>query len=75
LDEAVQEFETAIRTAKKQGARIFQLAAALSLARAWAAACHPENGVVPLRQAVEAFGEDNDAPQLAPAREWLAAHS
>jgi predicted ATPase len=75
LDEAVQEFEMAIRTAKKQGARIFQLAAALSLARASAAAGRPANGVVPLRQAVEAFGEDSDAPQLAPAREWLAAHS
>jgi predicted ATPase len=79
LNEAMHEFETAIETAKRQGARIFQLAAAFSLARACtanaAAAGRLENGVAPLREAVEAFGENGDAPQLAPAREWLTAHS
>ncbi len=72
---AIREFETAIVTAKRQQARIFQLAAAFSLAQASADAGRAENAVAPLREAVEALGDDCDAAQLAQAREWLAAHS
>jgi predicted ATPase len=72
FDQAVLEFETAIAIAKEQQARIFQLAAAVSLARATAAAGSPERGIAALAEIVSAFGEDHDAPQLALARTMLA---
>jgi tetratricopeptide (TPR) repeat protein len=71
LDQAVREFETAIEIAREQQARIFQLAAAVSLAHATAAA-GPERGMAPLREIVSAFTGDLDAPQLALARSMLA---
>jgi hypothetical protein len=71
----VRDFEMAGAAAKQQQARIFQLAAAVSLARAWAAAGQPENGTAALQEAVGAFGEDDDPPQLALARAMLAARS
>ena len=75
FDAAVREFETAIAAAKQQQARAFQLAAAVSLARAWAAAGRPDNGIAPLQEVVGAFGENDDPPQLALARVMLSAHS
>jgi tetratricopeptide (TPR) repeat protein len=75
FDAAVRELETAIATAKQQQARIFQLAAAVSLARAWAAGGRPENGTAALREAIGLFGEDDDPPQLALARAMLSARS
>ena len=75
FDAAVREFEMAVAAAKQQQARIFQLAAAISLARAWAAAGRPENGTAALQEAVGPFGEDDDPPQLALARAMLAARS
>jgi hypothetical protein len=54
------------------------LNAAISLARAFAAAGQPENGNAALRQAVEAFGaeeNDVDAGRLAAAREILSAQT
>jgi predicted ATPase len=75
FDAAVRELETAIATAKQQQARICQLAAAVSLARAWAAAGRPENGTAALREAIGPFGEDDDPPQLALARAMLSARS
>src|SRR5262249_33178997 len=75
FDAAVREFETAIATAKQQQARIFQLAAAISMARAWPATGRGENGTAALQEAVGGFGEDDDPPQLALARTMLSAHS
>ena len=75
FDAPVRELEMAIATAKQQQARIFQLAAAISLARAWVAAGQPENGTAALQEAIGAFGEDDDPPQLALARAMLSAHS
>ncbi|MGA7489123.1 MAG: hypothetical protein WBW74_19545 [Xanthobacteraceae bacterium] len=74
FDAAVREFESAIAAAKQQQAHAFQLAAAVSLARAWAAAGRPENGIAPLQEAVGAFGENDELPQLALARVMLSAH-
>jgi hypothetical protein len=71
FDQTVLEFETAIEIAKEQQARIFQLAAAVSLVHATAAA-GPERGMAPLREIVSAFTGDLDAPQLALARTMLA---
>jgi predicted ATPase len=75
FDAAVREFEMAVAAAKQQQARIFQLAAALSLARAWAAAGRPENGTAALQEALGAFGEDDSPSQLASARAMLSARS
>ncbi|HEY6994651.1 MAG TPA: adenylate/guanylate cyclase domain-containing protein [Xanthobacteraceae bacterium] len=75
FEAAVRELETAIAAAKQQQARAFQLAAAVSLARAWAAAGRPENGTPPLQEAVGAFGESEGPAQLALARTMLSAHS
>jgi predicted ATPase len=75
FDAAIREFETAVATAKRGQACIFQLAAAFSLARAWAAAGKPENGVAPLREITGVFGTMNDVQGLAASREWLAAHA
>jgi predicted ATPase len=75
FEAAVRELEVAIAAAKQQQARAFQLAAAVSLARAWAAAGRPENGTPPLQEAVGAFGESEGPAQLALARTMLSAHS
>jgi predicted ATPase len=72
---AVRSFETAIETATLQQAHIFRLAAAISLARAWAGAGRPEQGIAPLRQIVEILGDEDDVGQLAIAREMLSAQS
>ena len=74
FDAAVREFETAIAAAKQQQSRAFQLAAAVSLTRAWAVADRPEKGMGPLQEIVHAFGEGDDPPQLALARAMLSAH-
>ncbi len=72
IDDAVPEFETAIEIAEEQQARIFQLAAAVSLARATAAAGRPQRGIAALSEIVGAFSDDHDAPQLPLARTMLA---
>jgi predicted ATPase len=75
FDHAAREIETAIATAEQQQARAFQLRAAISLARAWAAMGSPEKGTAPLHKVVSAFGEDDDAPALGEARQILSAQS
>jgi class 3 adenylate cyclase/predicted ATPase len=75
FDHAAREIETAIATAEQQQARAFQLRAAISLARAWAATGSPEKGTAPLHKVVSAFGEDDDAPALGEARQILSGHS
>ena len=72
LAAAVLEFESAIATSRRQNAHAFQLRAATSLARAWAAAGSPEKGVAPLHQALDAFEAGDDAPELATARHLLS---
>ena len=74
FDEAVGEFETAIAIAKQQQAHAFHLSAAMSLAHALAAGDMPEKGTAPLKDAVGAFGANDDNPELAIARQFLAAH-
>jgi class 3 adenylate cyclase/tetratricopeptide (TPR) repeat protein len=71
--EAVAEFETGIAIAKQQQARAFQLRAAMGLARAFAATGAPEKGIAPLREAVGAFNAEDDYPEVAAARQFLAA--
>ncbi len=44
----------------------------ISLARTWAGAGQPRNGIVPLQEAVGTFSTDADTPQLALARAMLA---
>ncbi len=73
--EAVAEFETGIAIAKQQQARAFQLRAAMSLARAFAATGTPDKGVTPLHEAVGAFNAEDDYPEIATARQFLAAAS
>ncbi|HEY7664380.1 MAG TPA: adenylate/guanylate cyclase domain-containing protein [Xanthobacteraceae bacterium] len=75
LDAAVRELEAAIAAAKEQQAHALQLAAAISLARAWAAAGRGENGIAHLQEAAGAFDDGDGPAQLALARAMLAAHS
>jgi tetratricopeptide (TPR) repeat protein len=72
FDRAVRELETAVAVGKRQHAGAFHLAAAISLARTWAGAGQPRNGIVPLQEAVGTFSTDADTPQLALARAMLA---
>jgi tetratricopeptide (TPR) repeat protein len=74
FDGAMREFETAVATAVGQQARVFQLRARISLARAWIATGSPESGLAPLRDLVDVLGGDDDAPEIAVARHILAAH-
>jgi class 3 adenylate cyclase/tetratricopeptide (TPR) repeat protein len=71
-DEAIRELEAAVATGKQQQARAFQVAAAVSLARACAAKGQRENGKAALREAVGAFTGSDEFPQLAIARQMLA---
>ena len=76
FDDVVREFDAAIAAAKQQHARIFQLRAAIGLARACKARGVPEQGAAPLREAAGLFGNgDSDVPELAAARQFLAAHA
>jgi tetratricopeptide (TPR) repeat protein len=72
---AVRELEAAIAAAKQQQAHAFRLAAAVSLARAWAVAGRPEHGIAHLQEAVGVFDKSDGPAQLAPARAMLSAHS
>ena len=75
FDEAIREFETAIAAAKQQQTRLFQLLAAISLARAWTAVGRPENGHPSLREIVDGLTGSENVPQLVLARTMLAAQS
>jgi class 3 adenylate cyclase/tetratricopeptide (TPR) repeat protein len=75
FDAAVAEFETAIAIAKQQQATAFQLRAAMSLARALAATDGAGKATAPLHDAIAAIAADNDSPDLAAARQFLAAHA
>ena len=70
--EAMREFEAAVASAKQQQAHVFQLRAAISLARAWDAMGTPEKGPALLHEALGVFGTDDDAPELATARQILS---
>jgi hypothetical protein len=71
----VAEFQTGIAIAKRQQSAAFQLRAAMSLARAFAAADTPDKGIASLHDAVGAFNANDDYSDLATARQLLAAHS
>ena len=73
FDGAVREFETAIAIAKQQQEHVFRLRAAISLAQVYKAAGMPEKGAGPLREAIDVFDGADDVPDLAPARQLLAA--
>ena len=75
FDEALGEFETAIAISKQQKAHVFQLSAAMSLAHAFATVDMPGKGTAPLNDAVGAFSDNDDNPELAIARQFLAAHA
>jgi len=73
FDEAVRDLETAITAAKQQQAHMFQLRAAISLARAWDAMGAVQKGAAPLREAVSAFSTDDVVSELETAHQFLAA--
>ena len=75
FDQALHELETAIAIAKRQQAHAFQLSAAMSLAHALAAGNMPEKCTAPLNDAVGTFGANDDNPELAVARQFLAVHA
>jgi predicted ATPase/class 3 adenylate cyclase len=75
FDAAVRDFEIAIGAAKQQHAHLFQLHAAMSLARAGEIIGEPKKGKAQLEEAVQLFAGWDDAPDLAPARQFLAAHA
>jgi class 3 adenylate cyclase/tetratricopeptide (TPR) repeat protein len=75
FNEAVAEFDAAIAAAKQQQSRLFQLRAALALAQTWESKGTPERGIDRLHEAIAAFGVDDDAPELAVVRQFLAARA
>jgi len=65
LDEAMSELQTAVATAGQQQARVLQLSAAISLARA------SDISASPLREIVGTFSGDDVPAELAVALELL----
>jgi predicted ATPase len=72
-DEAERCYHTAIRIARQQGAVSLQLRAAMSIARFWASAGRPENGIASLRETYATFTEGFDTPDLVEARQLLSS--
>ena len=72
-DEGRRALQTAIDVAKQQGATLFELKAALSMAKAALARGWPRQSLEPLRAVCAELPAKFDAPWLAEARQVLAA--
>ena len=64
---AEQAFQTAIATAKEQGARSFELRAALSLAKFYQSTARPADARAVLAPALEGFSPSPEMPEIAEA--------
>ena len=72
-DEGARALQTALDVATQQGAPLFQFKAALSIAKAGLARGRSRQGIAPLRTVCEELPAEFEAPELAEAREILAA--
>jgi class 3 adenylate cyclase/tetratricopeptide (TPR) repeat protein len=72
IETAAVCLENAIKVARSQGAKFFELRAAIALARLWLAAGRPDDAQALVRPLVDAFTEGLDSPDLVQAREFLA---
>jgi len=72
-DEGRQALQTAFDVGKQQGTTLFQLKAALSMAKAGLARGWPRETLEPLRAVCGELHAEFDAPWLAEARQVLAA--
>jgi predicted ATPase len=72
-DDGRRALQTALDVAKQQGASLFQLKAALSMAKAGLAHGWPRQTLEPLRAVCAELPAEFDAPWLAQARQVLAA--
>ena len=71
VDEATRSLQTALDVAKQQGATLFELRAALSLAKAAAAQGRAAEGQQSLRSVCADLPPEFDAPELEQARRLL----
>jgi predicted ATPase len=69
---AEEAFRTAIAVAKAQGARSFELRAALSLAKLYQATAHPADAHEVLAPALERFAPTPEMPEIAEAQALLS---
>jgi class 3 adenylate cyclase/predicted ATPase len=72
FDEAQRELRAAIATAKQQQARMFELRAAISLLRVWAARGAHEKAIAALTDIVGSFGAEDGPAELTLGRQLLA---
>jgi predicted ATPase len=72
FDEAQRELRAAIATAKQQQARMFELRAAISLLRVWAAQGAHEKAIAALTDIVGSFGAEDGPAELTLGRQLLA---
>ena len=70
---AKEAYLTAIAVAKQQGARSFELRAALSLAKLYQSTGRPANAHAILAPALEGFSPTPEMPEIAEAQALLAA--
>ena len=70
---AEEAFLTAIAVAKQQGARSFELRAALSLAKLYQSTARPTDAHAVLAPALEGFSPTPEMPEIAEAQALLAA--
>ena len=70
---AEEAFLTAIAVAKQQGARSFELRAALSLAKLYQSTARPAEAHAVLAPALEGFAPTLEMPEIAEAQALLAA--
>jgi predicted ATPase len=70
---AEETFKTAIAIAKQQGARSFELLAALSLAKLYQSSGRPADAHAALASAVEGFSPTPEMPQIAEAQALLGS--
>jgi predicted ATPase len=70
---AEQALQTAIAAARQQGARSFELRAALSLAKLYQSTGRPADALAVLAPALEGFSPTQEMPEIAEAQALLAA--
>jgi predicted ATPase len=70
---AEEAFQTAIATAKEQGARSYELLASLSLAKLYQSNARPADAHNVLAPALEGFSPTPEMPEIAEAQGLLAA--
>jgi tetratricopeptide (TPR) repeat protein len=70
---AEDAFHTALAIAKEQGARTYELFAALALARLYLSTARPADAYAVLAPALEGFSPTPEMPEIAEAEELLAA--